>query len=169
VKRSSLSAHYEAFPMPSSSVYIGIDLACAVRKRLPICMVSAGPPLTPLTIPKHLAGHIPRGVGNKEVAVAAPFREAARGVVSAIHRIVGDGRLNGSPLMLPPHRLRRVPGHRRPNSEVVGCPRFQHPLRPPGQAYARNVKFIWTMAAKRQIFPMPTKSGCSSASSFSRP
>ena len=42
----------------------------------------------PLTIPKHSAGLIPRGVGNKEIAAAAPFKEAARSVVSAINRIV---------------------------------------------------------------------------------
>ena len=76
--------------MPSSSVYIGIDVACAVGKRLPICVVSTGRPLMPLTIPKHLAGLIPRGVGNKEITAAAPFQEAARGVVSTINRIVGD-------------------------------------------------------------------------------
>ncbi len=44
----------------------------------------------PLTIPKHLAGLIPRGVGTKEITAAAPFQEAARGVVSTINRIVGE-------------------------------------------------------------------------------
>jgi hypothetical protein len=73
--------------MPTSSVYVGIDVACAVGKRLPICVVSADYPLVPLKIPKHLAALIPRGVGNKEIIVAMPFREAARGVVSAINRI----------------------------------------------------------------------------------
>jgi len=38
-------------------------------------------------IPKHLAGPIPRGVGNREIGAAAPFREAAHGVVGAIDRI----------------------------------------------------------------------------------
>jgi predicted nuclease with RNAse H fold len=76
--------------VPSSPVYVGIDLACAAGKRLPICVVSAGHPLTPMTIPKHLVGLIPRGVGNREVAAAEPFREAARRVASAINRIVGE-------------------------------------------------------------------------------
>jgi predicted nuclease with RNAse H fold len=71
-------------------VYVGIDLACAAGKRLPICMVSAGPPLMPLTIPKHLGRLIPRGVGNREVTAVAPFREAARGVASAINRIADE-------------------------------------------------------------------------------
>ena len=74
----------------ASPVYVGIDVACAVRKRLPICIVSADQALTPLTIPKHLAALIPRGVGNMEIVAAAPFREAARGVVSAINHIMID-------------------------------------------------------------------------------
>ena len=65
--------------MPSSSVFIGIDVACAVGKRLPLCVVAADYPLMPLTIPKHLAGLIPRGVGNKEIIAAAPFEKSARG------------------------------------------------------------------------------------------
>ena len=73
--------------MPSSSVFIGIDVACAVGKRLPLCVVAADYPLMPLTIPKHLAGLIPRGVGNREIIAAAPFEESARGVASAIARI----------------------------------------------------------------------------------
>ena len=44
----------------------------------------------PLTIPKNLAGLIPRGVGNKEVTASAPFRESARSVVSALNRIMGE-------------------------------------------------------------------------------
>jgi hypothetical protein len=71
----------------SLSVYVGIDVACAIGKRLPICVVSAGHPLMPLTIPKHLATFLPRGLGNREIAAAAPFQDAARGVVSIIKRI----------------------------------------------------------------------------------
>jgi predicted nuclease with RNAse H fold len=74
--------------VPLASVYVGIDVACAAGKPLPICVVSAGYPLMPLTIPKHLARLIPRGVGNKEIAAAAPFQEAARGVLSTINCIV---------------------------------------------------------------------------------
>jgi hypothetical protein len=70
-----------------ASVYMGIDVACAIGKRLPICVVSPGRPLTPLVIPKHLAAEIPRGVGNKEIKAAAPFEKAAREVVGAIRRI----------------------------------------------------------------------------------
>ena len=76
--------------MPSPSVYIGIDVACARGKRLPICVVSGRHPLTPLMIPKHLAGLIPRGVGNREIAAATPFEETASGVVNAIDRIATD-------------------------------------------------------------------------------
>lgn len=76
--------------MRSSPVYIGIDVACAIGKKLPICVVSAGYPLVPLVVPRHLAGLIPRGAGNKEIAGAKPFQEAARGVASAINRIVDE-------------------------------------------------------------------------------
>jgi hypothetical protein len=74
--------------VPSLSVYVGIDVACALGRRLPICVVSAGRPLMPLMIPKHLATLLPRGLGNKEIAAVAPFRDAASGVVSTIKRIV---------------------------------------------------------------------------------
>ena len=76
--------------MPSTSVYIGIDVACGRGKRLPICVVSGRQPLTPLMIPKHLAELIPRGVGNREITATAPFEETAGGVVNAIDRIAID-------------------------------------------------------------------------------
>jgi len=78
--------------MPLTSVYVGIDVACAVGKRLPICVVSVGDPLVPLTIPKHLAGLLPRGVGNKEIIETRPFGEAARGVVSSFTHIIDEMR-----------------------------------------------------------------------------
>ena len=71
-------------------VYIGIDVACGGGKKLPICVVSAGHPLVPLAIPAHLAVLIPRGAGNKEIAAAQPFREAARGFVSTFKHIVDE-------------------------------------------------------------------------------
>jgi hypothetical protein len=58
------------------------SLALMLGKRLPICVVSAGPPLKPLTIPEHPSVLIPRGGGNKEITAAAPFLETARGVAS---------------------------------------------------------------------------------------
>lgn len=76
--------------MPLSSVYVGIDVACAVGKRLPICVVSASHPVMPLAIPQQLAGLIPRGVGNKEIAAAMPFHEAARGVVRTMNCIMDE-------------------------------------------------------------------------------
>jgi hypothetical protein len=76
--------------LSSFSVYVGIDVACAVDKQLPICVVSAGFPLMPLMIPKHLAGLVPRGSGNKEISKPAPFEEAARGVMMSINRIAEE-------------------------------------------------------------------------------
>jgi hypothetical protein len=46
----------------------------------------------PLAIPKHLAGLIPRGVGNKEITAATPFQEVAQEVLSAIAHIVHEMR-----------------------------------------------------------------------------
>jgi hypothetical protein len=75
----------------SSAVFIGIDVACALNKKLPICAVSADhPPLTPQAIPTSLSAIIPRGVGNKEIPSAAPFHEAARDVAAAINRIIKE-------------------------------------------------------------------------------
>ena len=53
-------------------------------------MVSAGHPVTPLTIPQHIEGVIPRGVGNHEITKLHPFQEAASDVVSAIRRIADE-------------------------------------------------------------------------------
>ena len=76
--------------MTLSSVYIGIDVACGAGKRLPLCFVSAGRQVMPLTIPPHLAAAIPRGAGNIEIATAVPFRQAACDVVAAVGRIVHE-------------------------------------------------------------------------------
>ncbi len=76
--------------MLSSAVFIGIDVACALGKKLPICVVSAAHPLTPLAIPTSLSAMIPRGVGNKEITSAAPFRETTGDVVAAINRIIKE-------------------------------------------------------------------------------
>jgi hypothetical protein len=78
------------FLTPSTSVYIGIDVACALGKRLPIRMVSAEPWLMPLTVPRELAALIPRGVGNKEVFTTIPFQDSARCVAQAIAHILNE-------------------------------------------------------------------------------
>lgn len=73
--------------MSSTPVFVGIDVACAIEKRLPMCVVSVGRQVVPLTIPKHLATTIPRGLGNREITAEAPFRAAAEGVAGALERI----------------------------------------------------------------------------------
>ena len=120
MKLTGQSPQSQRYLVSTTPVYFGIDVACARGKRLPICVATGRHPLIPLMIPKHLAGLIPRGVGNKEITATAPFREAARGVVKAIHRIVieMDGRSNGSPSTLPPRRPQLAPGHPRMNSDV---------------------------------------------------
>jgi hypothetical protein len=76
--------------VPSSPVYVGIDVACAVGKRLPICVVSVADPVMPLMIPKHLGAAIPRGAGNREIISPSPFREVAGDVVNAIRLVLEE-------------------------------------------------------------------------------
>ncbi len=71
----------------ASPVFVVIDVACAVNKRLPICVVSSGPRLMPMAIPTNLVATIPRGVGNKEITAAIPFRESAQSAASALECI----------------------------------------------------------------------------------
>ena len=47
-------------PVSSSPVYVSIDVACATGKRLPICFVRPGEPLTPQTRRVTLARRFPR-------------------------------------------------------------------------------------------------------------
>ena len=87
VNLTGQSPQSQGYLVPSTPVYVGIDVACARGKRLPICVVSGRRPLNPLMIPKHLAELIPRGVGNREIIATAPFQQSASGVVKAIKRI----------------------------------------------------------------------------------
>ena len=70
--------------MHSNSVYVGIDVACALCKRLPLCVVSTGHPLLPHAMPAPLNAVIPRGPGNKEILAAEPFRILARAVADGL-------------------------------------------------------------------------------------
>jgi hypothetical protein len=58
----------------TTEVYIGIDVACAKRKPLPICFAAFdGGCLKPLVIPAGCARKFPRGKGNLEVSEPDPF------------------------------------------------------------------------------------------------
>lgn len=73
--------------MSKTPVYVGIDVACAKRKRLPICFAAwNGKRLEPLGIPACLSERFPRGTGNKEIAKPDPFRESATELVTALHK-----------------------------------------------------------------------------------
>ena len=76
--------------MAATPIYLGIDVACASNKRLPICAAALGDTVEPLKIPEHLLRLIPRGKGNREVTEVAPFRDAARGVARAIGQIARE-------------------------------------------------------------------------------
>lgn len=71
-----------------ASVFIGIDVACAKQKRLPICFArSTNGQLEPVELPKEMIGLIPRGLGNRAVLDANPFVEAATATASAVENI----------------------------------------------------------------------------------
>ena len=76
--------------MSATPIYLGIDVACASTKRLPICATALGSTIEPLEIPAPLLRHIPRGRGNREITEVAPFRDAARGVARAIGQIARE-------------------------------------------------------------------------------
>ena len=114
------------------SVHVGIDVACAVNKKLPICVVSTGPKLTPLAIPTSLAGLIPRGVGNKEIAAAQPFREAARGGVGAIAHIASQMAWKVERIAVDAPAAPPASGSRKSENELgcLGLSFFRTPAKP---------------------------------------
>jgi len=59
----------------ATPIYLGIDVACASNKRLPICAAALGSTIEPLEIPAYLLRLIPRGRGNREITEVAPFIE----------------------------------------------------------------------------------------------
>jgi hypothetical protein len=68
-------------------VYVGIDVACAKRKRLPICFAAIqGGRLRPLAVPVHCARKFPRGKGNVEVREPDPFAADAIALRQAIQQ-----------------------------------------------------------------------------------
>lgn len=77
-------------PVSASTVYVGIDVACAVGKQLPICVISSSDPPVPLRIPRCLVAGIPRGLGNREITSARPFVDAAEAVAGALKRIADE-------------------------------------------------------------------------------
>ena len=70
-----------------TSIFIGIDVACAQRKRLPICVASFhGDRLEPLELPPEIARALPLGPGNIEVLQDGPFRSAAAMLARTLDR-----------------------------------------------------------------------------------
>jgi predicted nuclease with RNAse H fold len=69
-------------------VFLGIDVACAKGKRLPVCFVEqkAGR-LEPLFLPEELLQSFPRGTGNVAIAEPNPFSGLALQVSLSIQRI----------------------------------------------------------------------------------
>ena len=69
----------------SADVYVGIDVACAKRKPLPICFAALeGGRLRPLAVPVDCTRKFPRGKGNVEVREPDPFAADAVALRRAI-------------------------------------------------------------------------------------
>lgn len=68
-------------------VFVGIDVACARRKRLPICVAAFNQyRLEPLKLPLEIARDVPLGLGNGEILSANPFRTSATTLAGALAR-----------------------------------------------------------------------------------
>src|SRR5215472_7376148 len=77
--------------MARVSTYVGIDVACAKGKRLPLCFVTyQGDQLVPLRIPVELRNRVPRGLGNAEIKSEHPFRRTADELADALLDIAGE-------------------------------------------------------------------------------
>src|SRR5271166_5456410 len=73
--------------MSVAPVFVGIDVACARNKRLPICIASFnGHRLEPLELPAELARTFPVGPGNIDILKDDPFRNLAAALAGALHR-----------------------------------------------------------------------------------
>ena len=71
-----------------NTIFIGIDVACAKGKPLPICFAQReNGRLIPLSVPEEFLRLIPRGPGNIAIAEPEPFADLASIVVSAVQRI----------------------------------------------------------------------------------
>ena len=102
----------------SADVYVGIDVACAKRKRLPICFAALeGGRLRPLIVPVERTQKFPRGKGNVEVRERDPFAADAIALRQAVQEtadILG-WRIARLRLTRLRHRLGQVCGHARRN------------------------------------------------------
>jgi predicted nuclease with RNAse H fold len=74
--------------MRTLPVFVGIDVACAKRRRLPICFAALDDGrLKPLELPQSLTSELPLGTGNGEIAERHPFRAHVQNLVTALERI----------------------------------------------------------------------------------
>ncbi len=72
-------------------VFIGIDVACAKGKRLPVCVAyRENRKLIPIDVREQLARHICRGPGNREILAENPFVSLAGSVASALDKLSSE-------------------------------------------------------------------------------
>jgi predicted nuclease with RNAse H fold len=75
----------------AAPVFIGIDVACAQQKRLPLCIAACiEGRLEPLRVPE-LVGKLPVGRGNREILEEHPFRAAAAAVAETLNEAAKSG------------------------------------------------------------------------------
>lgn len=71
-----------------AKVFVGIDVACAKRKRLPICFTTfSGHRLEPLEVPRELTARLPVGRGNDQITQDNPFRSEAKTIADVLNDI----------------------------------------------------------------------------------
>ena len=78
--------------MASEVVVIGIDVAMAKGKSLPICVAALRDRLTPLMLVQEPGTGIPAGVGNQEIELEEPFQALADRVAARIAAFVDQRR-----------------------------------------------------------------------------
>jgi predicted nuclease with RNAse H fold len=72
-------------------VFVGIDVACAKRKSLPICFAALDEGrLTPLELPRSIRSVFPVGTGNREIEERCPFRAHAKILSAAFDAIEAE-------------------------------------------------------------------------------
>lgn len=68
-------------------IFVGIDVACARKKRLPVCLAQLiGSRLEPVDPPPEFTRALPLGRGNEEIRNADPFKSAAVEVAETLVR-----------------------------------------------------------------------------------
>ena len=111
----------------SIPVFVGIDVACAKRKRLPICFTTFNRNrLEPLEVPRELTARFPVGRGNDQITQDNPFRSEAETVADVLDDIAAKRawRIVRVAIDAPHSNLRRAVEHQSCHYADAGCHPF---------------------------------------------